>query len=434
MEEVLNLNQNLLFVKLAGLTALSLLGFIFICFFYAMKQKRADLADVAWGGGFVVVAWTSFFLSKFSYIGFIVALLVSLWGIRLAAHIYFRNRCQEIDFRYQDMTKKWGSHFNWHLFFNIFLLQGFFLYIIALPILWVHIQSDLIFSSTIKMSLLLWIVGFCIETVGDYQLSLFKKDPLNKGKILQTGLFSFVRHPNYLGEIIQWWGIWWLVANVPLGLFFIVSPCLITFLIVKVSGVPLLEEKMKKNPEFESWAKKTPALFPFSLINGGVYWTSWFAFIYFGINGDLTALFLGMSCFISQIFMFYKWDHSNFLISISLAICAFFLGFFQETILIYFGVLSYTHTSLFPPFWILILYASFSFTLNSSLAFLNKHLFLAFILGGGGAVLSYLSGEEMGVSLHVFYPYIPFLFISWGSFLVFLVLINKKLLSLIKLK
>jgi steroid 5-alpha reductase family enzyme len=107
-----------------------------------------------------------------------------------------------------------------------------------------------------------WLIGFLFEYVGDAELAQFTRDSNNRGKILQTGLWRYTRHPNYFGEVVQWWGIWLLAAAVPRGWFGIVGPVTITVLILKVSGIPMLEKKMADNPDFAEYKRRTSVFLP----------------------------------------------------------------------------------------------------------------------------------------------------------------------------
>ena len=108
----------------------------------------------------------------------------------------------------------------------------------------------------------MWILGFVFESVGDAQLARFIKDPANKGKLMQSGLWQYARHPNYFGEVLMWWGLWIIALSVPNGLYGIIGPLTITFLILKVSGIPMLEKRMEENPEFVEYKKRTSKFFP----------------------------------------------------------------------------------------------------------------------------------------------------------------------------
>ena len=248
----------------------------------AIVKKRADLADIAWGLGFMLVAWASIILGQITAYGLIVNMLVTLWALRLVLHIYLRNRNRDEDFRYQALKEKWGGDFNFKLFSEVFLLQGCILYIVALPIMWIHTHPQVLPVQILGIALPIWGIGFALETIADWKLTLFQNEPSKKGKLLTDGVWGFVRHPNYLGELMQWWAIWFMAAFLPFGWALIVSPLLLTYLIVNVSGVKPLEEKMKKNADFKGYAEKTPSLVPPSLVNALLYVIAWFIMIIYG--------------------------------------------------------------------------------------------------------------------------------------------------------
>lgn len=229
---------------------------------FSIRKKRSDLADVAWGLGFILVAWTSYFLSGTTFFGYIINFLITIWGIRLGIHIYLRNRNRPEDFRYQQIQRNWNKYYKLRIFFQIYMLQGCLLFFIAMPIVWIHTHQQNTCWALLFLSLPVWLIGFLLETISDYQLLNFMKIPKNKGKILITGVWQYVRHPNYLGEILQWWAIWLIAISIPYGWALIGSPILITYLIIKVTGIPPLEEKMKNKPGFEAYAKNTPMILP----------------------------------------------------------------------------------------------------------------------------------------------------------------------------
>ena len=393
----------------------------------AIRKKRADLADIAWGLGFFLVAWISFFLSPFSPNTLIINLLITIWSFRLSIHIYLRNQIREEDFRYRKLKEKWGENVSVNMFFQVFLLQGVILYIVSLPLIWLNTHSEWLTFSGIWFAFPFWLSGFLIEAIGDYQLLCFQKNPSNRGKLLTTGLWSYVRHPNYLGEIIQRWTIWALTLFLP----FIISPILITFLLMKVSGIAPLEEKMKTHLDFPEYAKKTPSLFPFPLINGSLYTVAWFIIIYFGSMGSFwIPFFVFILNYSIQIYLFTKWDFNSFLISIPLSIYALFLGLIQEARGGGVSLLKYPDNDFSPPFWLVCLYPLFALTLNSSLLFLNRNLLFPFFIGGLGALLSYLSGQRLGAVILLSFLTYPITFISWGILLVIIILLNKRLIAL----
>lgn len=242
--------------------------FLYACggFFLSLQKQRSDIADILWGPGFVVVALTAALMNPFlTHTQFIATVLVFIWALRLGISIFARNskKLQE-DFRYRDMKNSWGNSKKWQPFTHIFLLQGLLLLIVALPLLLMNVipQRLIVFGFVEVLGLILWLIGFVFESVADYQLFVFKNKPENKGKIITTGLWKYSRHPNYFGEVLLWWGLFvFLIKSI--GIFpGILGPILLTFLILKVSGVPLLEKRYQDNKDFADYAKKTNVFFP----------------------------------------------------------------------------------------------------------------------------------------------------------------------------
>jgi steroid 5-alpha reductase family enzyme len=243
--------------------ALVLFGYMNLWFVFSLVKKRNDVADVAWGPGFVVVAWASFFIaSNFGIRGLLVNTLVSVWGLRLAWHIHSRNKGKTEDYRYLAWRKEWGKWFYLRSYVQVYLLQGFLLYLIALPILVVNASFSASLGFLDALGVLVWIIGFAFEVVGDAELAQFIKDPVNKGKLMQSGLWAYTRHPNYFGEVTLWWGIWLLSFSSPYAWFVIIGPITITFLILKVSGIPMLEKKMAEHPDFAEYERRVSVFLP----------------------------------------------------------------------------------------------------------------------------------------------------------------------------
>lgn len=425
MEKPLLLSLHFPLGYVLAITAGALFLYVSLGYLVARVRKRADIADVAWGFGFVLVAWLSFFLGQSTGYGLIVNFLVTLWALRLGLHIYLRNRRREEDFRYQPLKNQ--------LFTQVFLLQGCILFVVALPIVWIHTHTQPFPEISLKIALPIWAGGFFLETLADWQLAMFQKNPLNKGKLCMSGLWSFVRHPNYLGELMQWWAIWVMGAFLPFGGALLISPLLLTYLIVKVSGVKPLEEKMKQHPDFKKYQESTPSLISAPFVNGLLYGITWFILIFLGSKGFLILpLLVALGGYAVQIAWLAKGGGKAVAVSLLLSALSLGLGLMQELLFIQWGALAYPDHPFFPPLWLLALYPLFALTLNSSLSFLNQNLFLAFFLGGVGGVLSYLSGETFG-AVHLFPPRAyPILFISWGLFLTLLLLVNRKLGQFLK--
>ncbi len=231
-----------------------------VAFLISLIKKRNDVADIFWGIGFVLVAWTSFlFSANFKYHSLLVNILVTIWGVRLALHIGLRNRGKGEDFRYKAWRESWGKTFFIRSYLQVFILQGLLLFIISLPIIFVN-KLNTEFSVFSAIGLLIWIIGFLFEAIGDYQLLQFTKNTANKGKIIQNGLWKYTRHPNYFGEVTLWYGIFCFAL--PIGFWTIISPITITLLILYVSGIPMLEKKYENNAEFAAYKNRTSAFFP----------------------------------------------------------------------------------------------------------------------------------------------------------------------------
>lgn len=242
------------------------LGAVFVYmtafFLTAAVIKRNDLADTAWGLGFILVTYLSLYLSdNLNIVQYVLAGLVTLWGLRLAIHIFSRNRGKGEDYRYKAWREEWGKWWLVRSYLQVFLLQGLLLVVIASPIvLSSAVTPNLSWLTYIGVAI--WLFGFYFEAVGDYQLRQFIKDPNNKGKIMNQGLWRYTRHPNYFGEVTMWWGIWLIAFVAPWGWFAIIGPLTITFLILKVSGIPMLEAKYVGNQDYEEYKRKTSKFFP----------------------------------------------------------------------------------------------------------------------------------------------------------------------------
>jgi steroid 5-alpha reductase family enzyme len=245
------------------LVAVFIFLFMTVVFCLALIKKDNSIVDIAWGLGFIGVAILTFFLREgWTVRHFLMSGLVLIWGMRLAIHILIRNRGKGEDFRYAKWRQEWRRWFVLRSYFQVFMLQGVLLFFIALPIVFVNFSDRADLTLVDFLGVCVWCNGFVFEAVGDNQLRQFKKRPGNKGKIITTGLWRYTRHPNYFGEVILWWGIFLLALSVENGWIASLSPLLITFLLLRVSGVAMLEKKYAGNAEFEAYAKRTNAFFP----------------------------------------------------------------------------------------------------------------------------------------------------------------------------
>jgi len=249
--------------------AISLLIFFLIFYIIAQIKNNNGLADMAWGLGFIVVAITSTLYSKqFNLINITILSLVLIWGLRLFFYISVRNWNKAEDYRYVAMKTRWKTHIRFKALVYVFLLQGLLLYIISLPIQLANYQSlqlnQPLHYIIYSLGVILWIIGFIFEALGDSQLKKFKKNPEHKGQLMTKGLWSWTRHPNYFGESLMWWSIGIISISLLTSLSWIglVGPLLITLLLLFVSGVPLLEKKYKDREDFKVYAQKTSKFFP----------------------------------------------------------------------------------------------------------------------------------------------------------------------------
>ena len=226
---------------------------------------KASVVDSFWGPGFVVLAWLSFAASQGPTAQrAIIALLVTVWGVRLAFHLTRRNLGKPEDPRYADMRARSPDSFRTRSLLTVFLLQAAILWIVSLPVqVGMRGPSSMGLGALDGLGILLWCAGFFFQAVGDEQLYRFKADPANRGRILDQGLWRYTRHPNYFGETLMWWGIFLVAASSPSGWWTFIGPLLLTFLLLKVSGVSLTEKKMgQKHSDLEEYKRRVSAFIP----------------------------------------------------------------------------------------------------------------------------------------------------------------------------
>lgn len=237
-----------------------------LLFNIALYKKDNSIVDIFWGIGFIIITLYSLFKTESYAINqLIITTLVLIWGIRISTHILLKNWGKKEDPRYAAWRKEW----KWvkiRSYFQVFMLQGIIMLIIAYPIIFINSNPSNSVDFYMILGCIIWTIGFIFESVGDYQLKKFLKQPKNKGKIMQSGLWRYTRHPNYFGESVMWWGIALLCFGLPLGWTAIISPLLLTYLLLYVSGVPMAETSFKNNKEFEKYKKKTSAFFPWMVI------------------------------------------------------------------------------------------------------------------------------------------------------------------------
>ncbi len=249
---------------LSGLVLL--LGMMTAIWLASVALRDASLVDRFWGLGFVVVGW--FYLgtaggwTQASWRARLLVVLVTLWGLRLSLHLTRRNWGHGEDHRYQHMRAGHGAKFWWVSLFTVFLLQGGLAWIIAMPLLVALRSAGSDGAVWIGLGVLLWVTGFGFESIGDRQLTRFRSNPANTGKVLDSGLWRYTRHPNYFGDALLWWGYFGFAAAAH-GWWTAMGPAVMTFLLMKVSGVALLEKTLEATkPAYREYVRRTSAFVP----------------------------------------------------------------------------------------------------------------------------------------------------------------------------
>ena len=246
----------------------AVMAFMTIAFLVSQRLKRSDVADIAWGLGFIIAALTAFLLQpqkdlSFANVKYIVLLLVTIWGLRLGLHILQRVVSHKEDRRYQELKAKWKKNTTLRIYSSIFLTQGLLLLVISTPVI-VLMASEVSMqlSYVVVIGATLWLIGFLFEAIGDWQLRAFLADDKNKGKLMTAGLWRYSRHPNYFGEMLQWWSIFVIGLSGDFGWVGIIGPLTLSFLLLKVSGIPLSEKRYAGRKDWEVYKKRTSMLVP----------------------------------------------------------------------------------------------------------------------------------------------------------------------------
>jgi steroid 5-alpha reductase family enzyme len=230
----------------------------------SLTLKNSSIVDIFWGAGFILIVWLVFALAPQGYLPRrqLVALLVTIWGARLTLHIGSRNWGKPEDFRYARWREENGPRWWWMSYFKVFLLQGLIMRMLSAPLIAAQASGfPAILTPMDLLGMCIWGAGLLFESVADAQLTRFKKDPANRGKILTSGLWKFSRHPNYFGEAALWWGYYLLALAAAAG-WTVFAPLLMTFLLVKVSGVAMLEKTLKTKPGYTEYINDTNAFVP----------------------------------------------------------------------------------------------------------------------------------------------------------------------------
>jgi steroid 5-alpha reductase family enzyme len=245
------------------LAAAGLIGLaVTLLWLISLRLRDASIIDVFWGTGFILLNGLYFFLAPGGTPArkWVAALLVTAWGARLSLHIFLRNRWRGEDFRYANWRAQYGARWAWRSYLQVFLLQGALIWFISLPLLAAN-SLPAPPSLLDTLGVLIWGIGFYFEAAGDAQLARFRADPANRGRLFTGGVWRFTRHPNYFGDAAQWWGFWLLAAGAG-GWWTLFSPALMTWLLLRVSGVAMLERTMQDKPGYAAYTRRTSAFVP----------------------------------------------------------------------------------------------------------------------------------------------------------------------------
>ncbi len=227
--------------------------------------KNVSIVDLFWGTGFIILSVFYFIVSPGNeYRKILILILVSIWGLRLSIYLAWRNSGKGEDFRYREFRRKYGEKRYWWIsFFQVFLLQGVLMWLISAPLLGAQFFGAERGPGPIDLAgILFWITGIVFEAGGDYQLAAFKADPSNKGRVLDSGFWRYTRHPNYFGDSSVWWGFG-IICLAAGGLLPVLGSVLMTVIIIKLSGVAMLEKTLNETkPEYHNYIKNTSAFFP----------------------------------------------------------------------------------------------------------------------------------------------------------------------------
>ena len=226
--------------------------------------RDASIADRFWGIAFLIIASSASAATDGAESrAHLVLALTAIWGVRLSFYLTMRSIGSAEDFRYRQMRRHWGDAFPFVSLVTVFLLQAVIAWIVSLPV-----QAAIASRTPAHLTIIdfagvfVWATGFALETVADFELALFKARPANRGKLMDRGLWRYSRHPNYFGDALAWWGLW-LIAGATGAWWTAVGPVTMTFLLLKVSGVSLLEKNLRStHREYETYSRRTSAFVP----------------------------------------------------------------------------------------------------------------------------------------------------------------------------
>jgi steroid 5-alpha reductase family enzyme len=251
-------------LELFALSAAGIAALMLGTWVLSLLLRNASIVDIIWGLGFVLVAVIGFaFGDGYGPRKALITGMTAAWGLRLSIYLFLRNAGAGEDFRYKRMRAHYGPRFGLISLFTVFALQGALMFVVSLPVQVAQAAGPDHLTWLDGAGALVWLAGLLFESIGDWQLARFKADAANAGKVMDRGLWAWTRHPNYFGDSLVWWGIFVVAASEPTHLWAIVGPIVMTTLLVRVSGVALLEKTIvRRRPGYEEYIARTSSFIP----------------------------------------------------------------------------------------------------------------------------------------------------------------------------
>jgi steroid 5-alpha reductase family enzyme len=242
------------------LAAAVIAGAMLALWLLSLALEDSSIVDIFWGPGFVLLAWVIVLQAGWSPRGALATGLVTVWGLRLALHLAIRNIGKGEDPRYTAMRRARGSAWWWKSLVIVFAFQGVLIWVVSLPLQQAILRGGPLGPVDV-LATAVFVAGLFFETVGDWQLARFKAQPANRGRVMDQGLWRYTRHPNYFGDFLVWWGLYGLALAAG-AWWTVVGPLVMSFLLLRVSGVTMLEQGMKSRPGYEDYVRRTSTFFP----------------------------------------------------------------------------------------------------------------------------------------------------------------------------
>lgn len=241
---------------------IAIIIFVHIFFLWAFAKKNFAVIDIGWGLGCLLAVVVAYLHNDSSTKNLLLLGAVVIWGLRLASYILIRSWGKGEDPRYTKFREEWKPHSNLQAYFKVFLFQGVLMGVVTLPAT-VGMSQNSEMTLINYIGVLIWILGFSLEVYADYYLNWWKSVPSHKGQICKTGPWTLCRFPNYFGEVLLWYGVF-LIGFSLSSSWSIIGAIVINLLILKVTGVPLLEEKYLKRQDYREYSSKVPRFIPFT--------------------------------------------------------------------------------------------------------------------------------------------------------------------------